>query len=293
MTVLENVRAALQRNLGTSFHFWKPEKSLEPLHQRAEELLAAVDLARFAGELTVNLPYGRKRALELATTMALEPELMLLDEPTQGMGHEDVHRVTELIKKISAGRTILMVEHNMNVVASIADRITVLAARRHHRGRAVRGGLGQPAGDRGLHGHRRYRLARSALKMAPTLLSACPARPGYCAQACQGRPVGGLNDQGAPAHRRPERLVRRIAHPARRRPRGERGRSGDAAGPQRRRPHHHPARHRRPDRHAQGIDPDQRRGSRSSCRRTRSPGWASVTARKNGAFSPACRPRKT
>ncbi len=126
MTVLENVRAALQRNLGTSFHFWKPEKSLEPLHQRANELLAAVDLARFAGELTVNLPYGRKRALELATTMALEPELMLLDEPTQGMGHEDVHRVTELIKRISAGRTILMVEHNMNVVSSIADRITVL-----------------------------------------------------------------------------------------------------------------------------------------------------------------------
>ena len=126
MTVLENVRAALQRNLGTSFHFWKPETVAGPLHQRAQELLEAVDLGRFAGELTVNLPYGRKRALELATTMALEPELMLLDEPTQGMGHEDVHRVTELIKKISAGRTILMVEHNMNVVASIADRITVL-----------------------------------------------------------------------------------------------------------------------------------------------------------------------
>ena len=126
MTVLENVRAALQRNLGTSFHFWKPEKSLEPLHARAQELLEAVDLAQFADELTVNLPYGRKRALELATTMALEPEQMLLDEPTQGMGHEDVHRVTELIKKVSTGRTILMVEHNMNVVASIADRITVL-----------------------------------------------------------------------------------------------------------------------------------------------------------------------
>jgi branched-chain amino acid transport system ATP-binding protein len=126
MTVLENVRAALQRNLGTSFHFWKPERSLHPLHDRAHELLEAVDLKNFAHELTVNLPYGRKRALELATTMALEPELMLLDEPTQGMGHEDVHRVTELIKKVSAGRTILMVEHNMNVVSSIADRITVL-----------------------------------------------------------------------------------------------------------------------------------------------------------------------
>lgn len=126
MTVLENVRAALQRNLGTSFHFWKPESTLFPLHERALHLLAEVDLQDFANELTVNLPYGRKRALELATTLALEPELMLLDEPTQGMGHEDVDRVTQLIKKVSAGRTILMVEHNMNVVSSIADRITVL-----------------------------------------------------------------------------------------------------------------------------------------------------------------------
>ena len=126
MTVLENVRAALQRNLGTSFHFWKSESTLTHLHARARELLAADDLQDFAEELTVNLPYGRKRALELATTLALEPELMLLDEPTQGMGHEDVDRVTQLIKKVSSGRTILMVEHNMNVVASIADRITVL-----------------------------------------------------------------------------------------------------------------------------------------------------------------------
>jgi branched-chain amino acid transport system ATP-binding protein len=126
MTVLENVRAALQRNLGTSFHFWKPESSLFHLHDRANQLLESVDLLPFANDMTVNLPYGRKRALELATTLALEPELMLLDEPTQGMGHEDVDRVTQLIKKVSTGRTILMVEHNMNVVASIADRITVL-----------------------------------------------------------------------------------------------------------------------------------------------------------------------
>ena len=126
MTVLENVRAALQRNMGTSFHFWKAEDTLFHLHERAQQLLAEVDLAHFANEMTVNLPYGRKRALELATTLALEPELMLLDEPTQGMGHEDVGRVTELIKKVSSGRTILMVEHNMNVVSSIADRITVL-----------------------------------------------------------------------------------------------------------------------------------------------------------------------
>ena len=126
MTVLENVRAALQRGLGTTFHFWKPERSLFGLHERALQLLAQVGLEDFAQELTVNLPYGRKRALELATTLALEPELMLLDEPTQGMGHEDVSRVTQLIKKAAAGRTILMVEHNMNVVSSIADRITVL-----------------------------------------------------------------------------------------------------------------------------------------------------------------------
>ncbi|MFD0667739.1 ABC transporter ATP-binding protein [Ramlibacter sp. MAHUQ-53] len=126
MTVLENVRAALQRGEGTSFHFWTPESSLYHLHDRARQLLDDVDLLDFQDELTVNLPYGRKRALELATTMALEPDLMLLDEPTQGMGHEDVGRVTQLIKKVSIGRTILMVEHNMNVVSSIADRITVL-----------------------------------------------------------------------------------------------------------------------------------------------------------------------
>lgn len=126
MTVLENVRAALQRNEGTSFHFWKAESTLHHLHDRARALLDEVDLGQFADMLTVNLPYGRKRALELATTLALEPELMLLDEPTQGMGHEDVDRVTQLIKKVSAGRTILMVEHNMKVISTIADRITVL-----------------------------------------------------------------------------------------------------------------------------------------------------------------------
>ncbi|HYF16810.1 MAG TPA: ABC transporter ATP-binding protein [Ramlibacter sp.] len=126
MTVLENVRTALQRNLGTSFHFWKPVSSLHSLHERARQLLAEVGLREFEDEITVNLPYGRKRALELATTLALEPELLLLDEPTQGMGHEDVSRVTQLIKKVSEGRTVLMVEHNMNVVSSIADRITVL-----------------------------------------------------------------------------------------------------------------------------------------------------------------------
>jgi len=126
LTVLENVRIGLQRELGTSFHFWRSERSLARLNERALQLLAEVDLGGFADTLTIDLPYGRKRALEIATTLAMEPEMMLLDEPTQGMGHEDVHRVTELIKKVSAGRTILMVEHNMNVVSGICDRISVL-----------------------------------------------------------------------------------------------------------------------------------------------------------------------
>lgn len=126
LTLLENVRLGLQRALGTSYHFWKSEKSLQKLNGRARELLTEVGLEDLADEQTVNLPYGRKRALEIATTLAMEPELMLLDEPTQGMGHEDVHRVAELIKRVSVGRTILMVEHNMSVVSTIADTITVL-----------------------------------------------------------------------------------------------------------------------------------------------------------------------
>jgi branched-chain amino acid transport system ATP-binding protein len=126
MTVLQNVRIGLQRALGTSYHFWRSERTLRQLDDRAMALLAEVDLADFADKVTADLPYGRKRALEIATTLGMEPELMLLDEPTQGMGHEDVHRVTELIRKVSAGRTILMVEHNMNVVAGICDRISVL-----------------------------------------------------------------------------------------------------------------------------------------------------------------------
>jgi branched-chain amino acid transport system ATP-binding protein len=126
LSVMENVRIGLQRSLGTSFHFWKSERSLSRLNDKAMELLAQVDLTEFADTITADLPYGRKRSLEIATTLAMEPELMLLDEPTQGMGHEDVHRVTALIKKVSQGRTILMVEHNMNVVAGICDKITVL-----------------------------------------------------------------------------------------------------------------------------------------------------------------------
>ncbi len=126
LTVLENVRVALQRKLGTSFHFWRPESSLNKLDARALELLRSVDLAEDAPTLTADLSYGRKRSLEIATTLAMEPELMLLDEPTQGMGLEDVDRIRRLIKQVAANRTVLMVEHNMSVVSSIADTITVL-----------------------------------------------------------------------------------------------------------------------------------------------------------------------
>jgi branched-chain amino acid transport system ATP-binding protein len=124
---LENVRIALQRTLGTSFHFWKREKTLEVLNERAMALLERVRLAKFARLNAGELAYGRKRTLEITTTLAMEPELMLLDEPTAGMGHEDVDRVKELIREVAIGRTVLMVEHNMSVVSGICDTITVMA----------------------------------------------------------------------------------------------------------------------------------------------------------------------
>ena len=126
LTVLENVRIALQRKRGSSFDFWLSERRLDGYDARARELIAAVGLGGFERETAGALPYGRKRALEIATTLALDPEMMLLDEPTAGMGHEDVDRVTRLIKEVSRGRTVLMVEHNMNVVSGISDVITVL-----------------------------------------------------------------------------------------------------------------------------------------------------------------------
>jgi len=126
LTVLENVRIALQRKLGTSFHFWKREKTLDVLNDRAMELLDRVGLRDFARLTAGELAYGRKRTLEIATTLAMEPALMLLDEPTAGMGHEDVERIQHLIKEVAEGRTVLMVEHNMSVVSGICDTITVL-----------------------------------------------------------------------------------------------------------------------------------------------------------------------
>jgi len=126
MTVLQNVRVGLQRRLGNSYQFWRSDRSLRALNTRAIDLLESVGLSALADLTTRDLPYGQKRALELATTLALEPKVMLLDEPTQGMGHEDVARVAALIKRVSAGRTVLMVEHNMSVVSSIANTITVM-----------------------------------------------------------------------------------------------------------------------------------------------------------------------
>lgn len=126
LTVLENVRIALQRKRGDSFDFWRSRKVLDAFNDRAMALIDDVGLKNFAHWAAVELPYGRKRALEIATTIALEPEMLLLDEPTAGMGHEDIDRIADLIKSVAADRTVLMVEHNLSVVAKLAQRITVL-----------------------------------------------------------------------------------------------------------------------------------------------------------------------
>ena len=127
LTVLENVRIALQRKRGGSFDFWRPERVLNELNGRARELIDAVGLSGHEDSVAVELPYGGKRALEIATTLALDPEMMLRDEPTAGMAHEDVERVAALVKRVAANRTVLMVEHNLGVVEHLSDHITVLA----------------------------------------------------------------------------------------------------------------------------------------------------------------------
>ena len=127
LTVLENVRIGLQRRRGHSFDFWRSSRTLTRHHERALELIDAVGLSEFANTQAALLAYGRKRALEIATTLALDPEMMLLDEPTAGMTHEDVERISALIRKVAVNRTVLMVEHNLAVVSTLSDHITVLA----------------------------------------------------------------------------------------------------------------------------------------------------------------------
>jgi len=126
MTLQENVRVVLQRAAGLAHQFWMPARALARLDDEALRFLDMVGLSEQAGQLASSLPYGHKRALELATTLAMEPQLLLLDEPTQGLGHEDVEQVTELIRRVAKGRTVLMVEHNMSVISKICDRVTVM-----------------------------------------------------------------------------------------------------------------------------------------------------------------------
>jgi branched-chain amino acid transport system ATP-binding protein len=126
ISVRDNVRVALQRPLGNSFHFWRSEHTLDQLNERAMALLDAVGLTQFAGSMAASLSYGRKRALEIATTLALDPEMLLLDEPMSGLGQEDIGRITDLIRNAARDRTVLMVEHNLSVVANLCDFITVL-----------------------------------------------------------------------------------------------------------------------------------------------------------------------
>ena len=126
LSVLENVRIALQRERGGSFDFWRSKTVLDSFNERALALIDDVGLSDVAHVAAVELPYGRKRALEIATTLALDPEMLLLDEPTAGMGHEDIDRIAKLIKTVAADRTVLMVEHNLSVVENLCQRITVL-----------------------------------------------------------------------------------------------------------------------------------------------------------------------
>jgi len=126
LTVMENVRIALQRKRGNSLDFWRSNRCLNVLDAEAIALLEDVGLDHALNSVASSLPYGQRRALEIATTLAMSPKLVLLDEPTAGMGVEDVQRTARLIEQCARDRTVLMVEHNLEVVADLADTITVL-----------------------------------------------------------------------------------------------------------------------------------------------------------------------
>lgn len=127
LTVLQNVRVALQRARGESYDFWRSDRVLSKFDDQARDYITEVGLSDLTDERAASLPYGRKRALEIATTLALSPDMLLLDEPMAGMGREDVERISQLIRRIAENRTVLMVEHNLSVVAELSDHITVLA----------------------------------------------------------------------------------------------------------------------------------------------------------------------
>ena len=172
MTVLENVRIALQRRRGGSFDFWRSTSVLDSFNERAMALIADVGLSSFADWTAVELPYGRKRALEIATTLALDPEMLLLDEPTAGMGHEDIDRIAQLIKRVAANRTVLMVEHNLSVVADLSDQHHRAHARPRAGGGRLRHRVEQCRRARGLYG------SGPCLTCAPRCSRSRTCRPG-------------------------------------------------------------------------------------------------------------------
>ncbi len=151
LTVLQNVRVALQRARGESYDFWRSDKILSRFDDQARGHIDEVGLSEFVNERAAALPYGRKRALEIATTLALSPDMLLLDEPMAGMGREDVERISQLIRRIAENRTVLMVEHNLSVVADLSDRITVLARGEILAEGTYDGDIESPRGDRGLY----------------------------------------------------------------------------------------------------------------------------------------------
>ena len=126
MSLVDHLELALASPTGMGYRFWRSNAQLRRFRDRAMELLDEVGLVDRAGQAAGSLAYGQKRALELALALALDPRLLLLDEPTAGMGLEDVDRTIALVKKVAAGRTVVFVDHNMHVVGSLADTVTVL-----------------------------------------------------------------------------------------------------------------------------------------------------------------------